>query len=760
MNKKLITAVIAAISVVAVACSSSEDPTPVPTSTPAPTATPVVEAEARTVVDIAVEDGRFNTLVAAVTAADLATTLSGDGPFTVFAPTDDAFAALPEGTVEGLLEDIPALTDVLTYHVVSGNVLAADVVGLSSAATLQGSDVSVRVDAGNVFINDAQVIITDIVGSNGVIHVIDSVLLPPADDPAPEPTPTSAATPEPQPSIVDIAVGDDRFETLVAALTAADLVGTLSGEGPFTVFAPTDDAFAALPEGTVEGLLADIPALTDVLTYHVVSGNVLAADVVSLSSAMTLQGSDVSVRVENGNVFINDAQVIITDLIGSNGVVHVIDAVLIPEAEEAVSNTIVDLAVGDGRFTTLVAALTAADLVGTLSGDGPFTVFAPTDDAFAALPSGTVEGLLADIPALTDVLTYHVVSGSVLTADVVSLNSAMTLQGQDVSVRVENGNVFINDAQVIITDLVGSNGVIHVIDAVLIPEAEQVQNAPAAPSDNSIAGIAAADGRFNTLVAALQAAGLDSVLAGEGSFTVFAPTDTAFAMLPDGTVEALLNDIPALTDILTYHVVAGEVDAATALTLILAPTLQGSNLVIDNQLGNVVLNRDALVTQPDIQASNGIIHVINRVLLPPAAPAEEPEVQSNTIVDLAVADGRFTTLVAALTAADLVDTLSGAGPFTVFAPTDDAFAALPEGTVEALLNDIPALTDILLYHVVSGEVLAADVVTVTSATTVLGQDVTVRVENGNVFINDSQVIITDIVGENGVIHVIDAVLLP
>lgn len=178
MSKKLITLVIAAISVVAVACSSSESPTPAPTSAPAPTAAPVIEAEAQTIVDIAIADGRFDTLVAAVTAADLAGTLSGDGPFTVFAPTDDAFAALPAGTVEGLLADIPALTNVLTYHVVSGKVLAADVVGLSSATTLQGQNVSVRVENGNVFINDSQVIITDIEGSNGVIHIIDAVLLP------------------------------------------------------------------------------------------------------------------------------------------------------------------------------------------------------------------------------------------------------------------------------------------------------------------------------------------------------------------------------------------------------------------------------------------------------------------------------------------------------------------------------------------------------------------------------------------------------
>ena len=152
------------------ACSS--DPTPTPVPTPTPTSTPT------TIVDIAIEDGRFETLVAAVTAADLAGTLSGEGPFTLFAPTDDAFAALPMGTVEGLLQDIPALSKVLLYHVVSAQVTASAVVKLTQAETVGGETVSIKVVDGNVFIDEAKVIIRDIQASNGIIHVIDSVLLP------------------------------------------------------------------------------------------------------------------------------------------------------------------------------------------------------------------------------------------------------------------------------------------------------------------------------------------------------------------------------------------------------------------------------------------------------------------------------------------------------------------------------------------------------------------------------------------------------
>jgi uncharacterized surface protein with fasciclin (FAS1) repeats len=293
----------------------------------------------------------------------------------------------------------------------------------------------------------------------------------------PEPTTMPEPTAMPEPAlqdIVDTAVADGRFTTLVTAVQAAELVDTLKGEGPFTVFAPTDDAFAKLPAGTVEELVKpeNKQQLTDILLYHVVPGKVLAADVAGLTSAATVLGKDVAVKVDMGNVYINDAKVIITDIETSNGVIHVIDTVILPPTE-AKANTIVDIAVADGRFTTLVAAVQAAGLVETLSGEGPFTVFAPTDDAFAKLPAGTVENLLKpeNLEQLKNILLYHVVSGKVMAADVVGLTSAPTVLGQDVTITVKDGKVYLNDTvQVIITDIEASNGVIHVIDAVLLPK--------------------------------------------------------------------------------------------------------------------------------------------------------------------------------------------------------------------------------------------------------------------------------------------------
>ena len=708
----------------AAACSNDPEPTPVPpTATPAATVEPVAqEPEPMTIVDIAVGAGRFETLVAALGAAGLVETLQGEGPFTVFAPTDDAFAKLPEGTVEALLGDIPALTEVLLYHVVSGDVRASDVVRLDSAMTVQGDAVSIEVDGDMVMVGGARVLVTDIEASNGTIHVIDAVLTPPQE----------------LGTIVDIAVGAGRFETLVAALGAAGLVETLQGEGPFTVFAPTDDAFAKLPEGTVEALLGDIPALTEVLLYHVVSGDVRASDVVRLDSAMTVQGDAVSIEVDGDMVMVGGARVLVTDIEASNGTIHVIDAVLTPPQE---LGTIVDIAVGAGRFETLVAALGAAGLVETLQGEGPFTVFAPTDDAFAKLPEGAVEALLGDIPALTEVLLYHVVSGDVRASDVVRLDSAMTVQGDAVSIEVDGDMVMVGGARVLVTDIEASNGTIHVIDAVLTPPQEL----------GTIVDIAVGAGRFETLVAALGAAGLVETLQGEGPFTVFAPTDDAFAKLPEGTVEALLGDIPALTEVLLYHVVSGDVRASDVVRLDSAMTVQGDAVSIEVD-GDMVMVGGARVLVTDIEASNGTIHVIDAVLTPPQ--------ELGTIVDIAVGAGRFETLVAALGAAGLVETLQGEGPFTVFAPTDDAFAKLPEGAVEALLGDIPALTEVLLYHVVSGDVRASDVVRLDSAMTVQGDAVSIEVDGDMVMVGGARVLVTDIEASNGTIHVIDAVLIP
>ncbi len=266
--------------------------------------------------------------------------------------------------------------------------------------------------------------------------------------------------------IVDTAVKAGSFNTLVQAVKAAGLVETLKGAGPFTVFAPSDEAFAKVPAATLKALLADKAALARVLTYHVVPGRVSAAQAMKTNWAQTAMGQSLRIKTDAHGVTVDGARVIKADIQTSNGIIHVIDRVVLPRKD------IVDTAVAAGSFKTLVTAVKAADLVKTLKGSGPFTVFAPSDAAFAKLPAGTVGQLVKNKPALTNILTYHVVPSRVLSTDLkVGTVEVKTAQGQTLIVtKSRDGKVTVNGANVSSADILCGNGVIHVIDKVVLPK--------------------------------------------------------------------------------------------------------------------------------------------------------------------------------------------------------------------------------------------------------------------------------------------------
>ncbi len=268
--------------------------------------------------------------------------------------------------------------------------------------------------------------------------------------------------------IVDTAVAAGSFNTLATALTKAGLVDALKGDGPFTVFAPTDEAFAKLPKGTLDDLLKpeNKGRLSAILTYHVVSGRVPAEKALKLTNAKTLNGQQIDLVVKNGGLTIDGAKVVKTDIECSNGVIHIIDSVILPS-----DKNIVATAQAAGTFKTLIAALTAADLATALQGDGPFTVFAPTDEAFAKLPKGTLDSLLKseNKEKLASILKLHVASGRAFATDALAAGKVSTLQKEVVRVRMVDGKARVNDANIVKTDIDASNGVIHVIDTVLMP---------------------------------------------------------------------------------------------------------------------------------------------------------------------------------------------------------------------------------------------------------------------------------------------------
>ena len=273
------------------------------------------------------------------------------------------------------------------------------------------------------------------------------------------------------------------------------------------------------------------------------------------------------------------------------------------------NKTIVETAVAAGNFKTLAAALGAADLAGALNGKGPFTVFAPTDAAFAKLPQGTVKELLKpeNKSKLQAILKYHVISGQVGLSDALKAREAATLQGKPVTIGFGNGKVNVNGATLLTADLKTSNGIIHVIDSVLLPPAPK----------NDIASVAKEAGQFNTLLAAVDAAGLTSVLTGKGPVTVLAPTDAAFKALPKGTVEALLKpeNRAKLGEILAMHVIKGSVSAGTALNAGTAKSVNEKALKFEISNGTFKVN-GATIVKTDIKCDNGVIHVIDAVLLP------------------------------------------------------------------------------------------------------------------------------------------------
>lgn len=269
---------------------------------------------------------------------------------------------------------------------------------------------------------------------------------------------------------------------------------------------------------------------------------------------------------------------------------------------------IVQTATDAGSFKLLTTALGEADLVEALEGKGPFTVFAPTDAAFKKLPAGTLEMLLKpeNKKKLAGILTYHVVPGSVMAADVMKLKGAKSLNGQRIDIETGDGQVKVDGAVVKTADIKCSNGVIHMIDQVILP------------ADKNIVETAAATEKFKLLLAAATKAGLADTLANKGPFTVFAPTDTAFKNLPEGTLESLLK--PAnkkkLAQILKYHVVSGRVYSEDALAAGKAKTLLGPKIKISSSGKAAKVNKAQLVAT-DIDAANGVIHVIDSVLLPP-----------------------------------------------------------------------------------------------------------------------------------------------
>lgn len=526
--------------------------------------------------------------------------------------------------------------------------------------------------------------------------------------------------------------------SLTAAINTAGLANALRDmDSTYTVFAPDNDAFdklAADLNTNITGLL-NLSNLSDILLYHVLGDSVNAAAVTNgavvqpLSSTNTVKLTKTSM----GAVYANHSQVNAADLRADNGIVHSLSEVILP------NKTVVDVALENG-FTTLATAVITAELLPALT--DPFdtvTVFAPSNAAFTTLISnlGTdVNGLLASAN-LADILTYHVLRGKVESSAITNGLIAQPISTTNtLKLTKTSSKVFLNHAEITATDVPADNGVVHVLGDVVLPNKTVVD--------------VAIDNGFTTLTTAVVTAELVPTLTNPfDTFTVFAPNNAAFSKLINnlGTdVDGLLAS-PNLADILTYHVLSGKVEASAITNgQVVQPVSTSNTLKLTKTSSQVFLNH-AEITATDVPADNGVVHVLGDVVLP-----------NKTVVDVAI-DNSFTTLVSAVIAAELVPTLSNPfDTFTVFAPTNDAFdtfASQNNLTLQQIL-ELSTLGDVLTYHVVAGKVLSTDLSNGPVAT-VEGSNVIVDI-NGGVKINASNVTLPDVDADNGVVHVIDAVL--
>ncbi len=567
-----------------------------------------------------------------------------------------------------------------------------------------------------------------------------------------EPVRASGARVRVNQTITELVVGNPNFSLLRDAVVRAGLADALAS-GDLTVFAPTNAAFDRAGLGSTEAInRADLNTLRNILLYHVVGNGRFFEDGIQpfLNGLTTLQGQQVQVSRQDG-LSVNGNVVSTPDLDTRNGVVHVIDNVLMPP-----SASTVELAINNPNLTYLVAALQRLSqanptLLNQLQ-SGAFTVFAPTNEAFQRAGFATIDAVrTANIDFLSRVLTYHVIAGRRFTTQF-NDGRVMTNQGNAITLTQWPGRSTVQGlgnampTTILMPNILTTTGVVHVINDVLLPDARPLM---------SITNLVVGNPDFSLLRTAVVRAGLADALA-SGNLTVFAPTNDAFrrAGLDENAINSV--DLTTLRNILLYHVIGNERYGTNNFNELLIgfTTLQGQQVQVTRRQGVSV--NGAFVVQSNIPATNGIVHAIDNVLMPPMG----------TIVDAAVGNPNLTFLVAAVQRAGLASTLASNGPFTVFAPTNAAFQEAGFTTIDAVRSADPAvLTRILLYHVTDNRTFdsmlrGGELRTLGGALTVSAASGVRPTVRGRGNMRASNIVAGNVVTTNGVVHVIDHVLLP
>lgn len=440
------------------------------------------------------------------------------------------------------------------------------------------------------------------------------------------------------------------------------------------------------------------------------------------------------------------------------------------------TNTVIAYVAGEPQLSTLYTLLQSAGLDELLGETDTYTLLAPTNAAFAALPNDIEAALASDPTLLRQTLLNHILYGRNRTERLIAEGSVQSVLGQTLSVQQIDDVIVINDrARLEVANIRTDNGTLHIIDGVLPPQPAmfsqplprpQIANPVPAPppivdpDTDSLYNVLRRDAQYSAFVALIEQTSMVNLVNLHGPFTAFVPTNAAFAALTPETVRQLQNNTLA-RQVLLYHLALGRVGSAQ----VVAATALNTALNKPITVAGTRLNGTANIIATDVAADNGLIHQIDTVLLPPPGrftrPAPRPiDGASDTIMNILKRDDRFEVLVSSLETAAVERLLNQAQPFTLFAPTDAAFDDLPPGTLELLLSERTMLRAVLRNHVVAGRIAPHELRTLPYVFTLANNELAVRIDGNRITVGGVTVVGTPIEASNGIIYVIDRVLVP
>ncbi len=680
-----------------------------------------------TIYEYVAQNENHTILETAIQKAELEFLYQSPGPLTLFAPTNAAFNNLSDEVLDELFTGPSTpLVDVLLRHTLNDDFTENELVIAVNVINANSEELKITVLNNEVYVNNAKLEITDIVLDNGIVHVIDAIIVQPAV----------------KNTVFDVVVNSDIHTTLESAIEMAGLTDLYDLQSPITLFAPTDAAFNALPSSVLNEILADPNGkLRNLLFYHTNEESILSSDFVDGQVLRMLDGSDVLVTINSDGTFINEAKITIQDIEADNGIVHFMDAVIMPIIPR---NTVYDLIVNDDNYSILEDAINAAGLDEFLIDETSITLFAPTNLAFNTLSPQVVSDLFADPNgALKNLLLYHIFDHLLATSSIFDGLEIVMENGDSAPFSERMGDLFINDARIINPDQPADNGLVHGLNAISMPAEIRV----------TVYDLLSVEEELNIFKSMVDSANMAEDLREADLITLFVPTNEAFELLPEGTLDALFNDPNgALREFLLKHQRNGYLLTSFMTDGMVITMSNGDEVVIDVRSDGVYLNESKIIIE-DILADNGVLHVLDMIISDP--------IKGNTVYDVIAGSLSLNTLESAVDASGMKDALTNTQGITVFAPSDQAFESLPDGVLDDLLADPNGeLRELIMFHTNNDEFKFINLIFKTSITMSNGKSVVITRANNEIYLNNAKIIGKDIQADNGVVHIIDAVITP